>query len=79
MENTEFLKRIKELHESHTEKLLELIYEIVTKTELSDLNEDYDKKKISQKGIVIIDFLNKETNTFSMNRMNIKNALQHCI
>ena len=79
MENSEFLKRIKKLHESHTEKLLELIYEIVIKTELPDLSDDYNKMKIAQKGILIIDFLNEETNTFSINRMNIKNALQQCV
>ena len=34
MENSELLKQIEKLHHSHTEKLAELMYEIVIRTEL---------------------------------------------
>jgi hypothetical protein len=77
MENSELLKHIEEFHKSHIEKLTELMYEIVIKTELPDLSENYDKNKIAQKVILLVDFLNEKTNVFSMKRMNIKNALQH--
>jgi len=77
MENFELVKQVEKLYDSHTEKLAELMFEIVMKTELPDLSEDYDKMKIAQKAILLIDFLNEKSNTFSMKRMNIKNALQH--
>ena len=77
MENSELLKQVEKLHESHTEKLAELMYQIVIKAELPDSNEDYDKRKIARKAILLIDFLNEKSYTFSMNRMNIKNVLQH--
>ena len=79
MQNSELLKRITELHESHTEKLAELIYEIVIKEELPELSKNYDKKELAQKAILIVDFLNDKSKTFSMKRMKIKNALQHCV
>ena len=49
------------------------------KAELSELSKNYDQKKIAQKTILIVDFLNEKSKTFSMKRMNIKNALQHHI
>ncbi len=79
MGNSELLKQVEKLHESHIEKLAELMYEIVIKAELPDLNEDYDKQKIARKAILLIDFLNEKSNTFSMKRMNIKNVLQQRI
>ena len=77
MENSELLKHIEEFHKIHIEKLTELMYKIVIKTELPDLSENYDKNKIAQKIILLIDFLNEKTKVFSIKRMNIKNALQH--
>jgi len=56
MKNFELVKQVEKLYDSHTEKLAELMFEIVMKTELP---------------------LNEKSNTFSMKRMNIKNALQH--
>ncbi len=75
MENSEFLKKVEKLHESHIEKLTSLIYEIIIKTEKIDLGNNHDKIKIAQKGILLIDFLNEKSNTFSMERMNIRNIL----
>ncbi|WP_339895167.1 hypothetical protein [uncultured Algibacter sp.] len=76
MENSELIKHISELHESHAEKIVELLYEIVMKTESLDFGENYEKRKIAQKAITIIDFLNQKSETFSMKRINMKNVLQ---
>ena len=75
MENSEFIERISELHESNAEKILELIYEIVLKTELVDFGEDFEKTEIIQKGIIMIDFINEKSKTFSIKRMNMKSSL----
>lgn len=77
MENSELVKQVEKLHESHTDKLIELMYQIVIKAELPVSNEDYDKRKIALKTILLIDFLNEKSNTFSMKRMNIKNVLHN--
>ncbi len=73
MENSDLLKHIKGLHESHVEKLAELMYELIIKP---DIEEYYEKKKLAQKAILLIDFLNEKSKTFSMKRVKIKNALQ---
>ena len=75
IKNSELLKRISELNESHTEKLTELMYEIVINNELPEITEYYDKKKIAENTLLIIDFLNKNSTNFSMNRMSIANVL----
>jgi hypothetical protein len=75
MNNSNLLKHITELHESHIEKLAELMHEIVLKIELSDSN--YNKREIALKGILLINFLNEKSKTFSLKRRNIKNTLQH--
>ena len=77
IQNSELIKKISGFHNSHIEKIVELIYEIVMKTELSGLEHNVYKKKLAIKGIVMIDFLNKQSNTFSIKRMHIKNKLQH--
>ncbi|TNJ40919.1 hypothetical protein KFZ70_00560 [Tamlana fucoidanivorans] len=76
IETSELINRIAEFHESHTEKIAELIYEVVMQIESTDFGQHCEKSKLAKKGIIIIDFLNEQSNTFSMKRMNIKNALQ---
>lgn len=76
MEDSEFLNHIEKLHESHLEKLIELMFEIAVNKELNNVNEDYNKIKIAHKVILLIDFLDKKTSVYSMKRMNIKNELE---
>ncbi|AUS05226.1 hypothetical protein [Pseudotamlana carrageenivorans] len=76
MSASDVIKNISNLHESHIEKIAELIHEIILKIESSDVDLKFEKTKIAEKGIIIIDFLNENSNTFSMKRMHIKTALQ---
>ncbi|OBQ54943.1 hypothetical protein JJL45_03380 [Tamlana sp. s12] len=77
MSASDVIKKISNLHESHIEKIVELIHEIILKIESSDVDLKFEKTKIAEKGIIIIDFLNENSNTFSMKRMHIKTALQN--
>ena len=79
IDTSDLIKHISELHESHTEKIAELIYDIVVKIESLDLKENYETSKFAEKGIIIIDFLNEKSKTFSTKRMNMKNALQQAV
>ncbi len=76
MEDSALLKEITDLHESHILKLTEVIYEIIKSPVISDLIKRYEKKKLAQKTILLIDFLDERSKVFSMKRMNIKKALQ---
>jgi hypothetical protein len=79
MENSELIKHISELHESHADKILELIYEIVLKTKSVNFGEDFEKTQIIQKGIIIIDFINEKSKIFSIKRMNMKSFLKESL
>ncbi|MGJ8745094.1 hypothetical protein [Polaribacter sp.] len=76
MENSDFIEHISKMHESHAEKLSELIYEIVIKTEIVDFGENFKKTKIIKKGITIIHFINENSKTFSLKRMKMLNNLK---
>lgn len=75
IENVELLKKLKTLDESHIEKLIHILYEVVIKAEIIDF-KNYNKVKIAKKGVFLIDFLNEKSTTFSIDRMNKKNKLQ---
>jgi hypothetical protein len=79
MKNSELIEHISKLHESHIEKILELIYEIILKTESVNFGEDFEKTKIIQKGIIIIEHINEKSKTFSIERMNMKNFLKQSL
>ncbi|WP_298780066.1 hypothetical protein [uncultured Polaribacter sp.] len=79
MENSELIEHISKLHESHAEKILELIYEIILKTESVNFGEDFEKTEIIQKGIMIIDYINEKTKIFSIGRMNMGNYLKQSL
>lgn len=79
IKSTEFISVIKNLHESHIEKLAELIYTFNIKVKPIKLEENYNKKEIAKKGVVLIDYLNENSKIFSLQRMNMKKSLQQSI
>ena len=72
MENSKFIEHISKLHESHIDKILKLIYEIILKIPPESLGEKFEKTKIILKGIIIIDFIDEKSKTFSIERKNMK-------
>lgn len=76
MESQDFLKKIRNLHESHIEKLIELLYTMVQSAELTEVNRNYNKAMLSEKAVLLIYFLHANSTTFSVERMTIKNELQ---
>lgn len=72
----EFINRLKELPEVHLEKLAELLGEIINHINTPELERKYDKKELRNKGILLIDHINKKSKVYSMKRMEIKNRLQ---
>lgn len=75
LKNSELLKRMENIQLSHLEKLAELLYAMVSKSEFIDFNESSSKIKITKKAILLIDLLNEKSSTFSIKRMHMKNAL----
>jgi hypothetical protein len=75
----EFINRLKELPEVHLEKLAELLSEIIKKIDTPELKNKYNKNELANKGILLIDNINKKSKVYSMKRMEIKNVLQHRI
>tara|TARA_Y100000815_G_C13282991_1_gene477683 strand:+ start:604 stop:999 length:396 start_codon:yes stop_codon:yes gene_type:complete len=70
MKNSELTKKISGLNELHLEKLAGLI------TVVSGNSQNVFGKRIAKKGILILEYLDNHTKTFSMKRMELKNTLQ---
>lgn len=60
-------------------RIAEFICDLVVKINSLDVKEAYRTNKIAEQGIIIIDFLNEKSKTFSMKRMNLKKALRPCV
>ena len=70
MENSELIAHIRELDEQHLEKIAELISILVKKPKTENRNQ------LAKKGIVLLDFLDSHSKTFSLKRMELKNTLR---
>ena len=77
--DNELIRKIDCLNETTIEKLAELLNEIVKKLSQKENENEVDRKKLARKAIVLIEYLDDKTNTFSITRMNLKNVLQHHI
>ena len=76
LENTEFIRRIKDIDENNLELLSILISEITKKIESTTNNSNLNSRELAKKGIVLIDFIDNKSKTFSIDRMNLKKNFQ---
>jgi hypothetical protein len=76
IENDEFLGRLSNYDEILLEKLAELLYEIIQNPDSATLSQDFEKNSISKKAIVLINYIDSISTTFSLKRMQIKNRLK---
>lgn len=79
MSNSDLIMRFRTLHSTNLEKLLQLMYEIIQKAEMYSSNQVCNKRKIAEKAILISEFLDQNSSTFSIERFFMKNALQQKI
>ena len=77
MTESELQQKAETIHGSALEKLSELVYTLITNPELPDQSEYYNKALLRSKAIFLIDYLNDHTDTFSLQRMNMKMVLQN--
>ena len=75
IESSELLNHLSNLQESHIQQLVELLYQLYVKSEQLDMK----KSKIAEKAILLIDYLNENSNIFSLERMDMKNELKQNI
>lgn len=75
-ENNELLSKISDLHESNIENLAELLHEIVKKLYQENTAYGFDRKELARKAIVLIEYIDENSDTFSMDRMHLKDALK---
>jgi len=75
----ELIKIIKNVDKVNIELLIELLSEIIYKIEKLERNSEYDINELGMKVIILIDYLDSETKTLSIERMIIKMKLQNWI
>ncbi|WP_159019985.1 hypothetical protein [Algibacter sp. L3A6] len=76
MSNDDFKSVIKDLNEEHVERLTELIFEVLKKAKQTDKTTGFNTIELIKKNILLINFLDENSDTFSMERMAMKNVLQ---
>ena len=74
-ENSKLMTRVENFHEEHIEKLIELIYKTLQKSEEFEFELNFEKKELSNKLLLMIDFANEKSKSFSVVRMNMKSQL----
>jgi len=76
IENSELINHIKDIDETNLELLTILVVETVKKLQSTNNNYSIDSKELAKKAIVVIDYIDDKSKTFSINRMNLKKELQ---
>ncbi|UMB62170.1 hypothetical protein MHL31_08225 [Lutibacter sp. A80] len=76
LNNDELLEKTNNLHESHLEKLAELLHEVIKKMNQENKEYGLNREELTKKAIVLIDYIDSNSTTFSIDRMHLKNALQ---
>ena len=79
MQNSTLIEKISDLQKVHIEKLVEILYEVIKKNDLIETKKIYDGNKLTEKTLLLIEHIDKNSNTFSLKRLNLKNVLQHRI
>jgi hypothetical protein len=77
MENVKLIEKVKRIQSEHFEKLIELLYQTIQKSEEFTKDFDFEKKEISNKLLLMIEFANEKSNSFSVERMNMKTHLKN--
>jgi len=70
------LAKIKDTDRVNIELLTSLLAKIIEKIQDLEKQSDYDIAELSKKAIVLIEYIDHETKTFSMERMNLKKKLE---
>jgi len=73
---SDLLNKVKEAGQENIYVLAELLALLVKKIQEVNKAEDYSLKEIINKGVVLIDFLDKQTKIYSIKRMALKKELQ---
>ena len=79
MSNSNFIEKIRDLHESHTDKLVELLFEIIQKMDSNETEQGFNKHHLIEKSLLLIEYIDNNSTTFSVSRLNIKNTFQQLI
>ncbi len=79
MSNSNFIEKIRDLHESHTDKLVELLFEIIEKMDSIETEQGFNKHPLIEKSLLLIEYIDNNSTTFSVSRLNIKNTFQQLI
>ena len=74
-ENWVFITKVESFYEEHLEKLIELIYKTLQKVNEFNVQLSFEKKELTNKLLQIIDFADEKSESFSIERMNMRGQL----
>eukprot|EP00389_Voromonas_pontica_P013085 GDKH01020167.1.p1 GENE.GDKH01020167.1~~GDKH01020167.1.p1 ORF type:complete len:143 (+),score=24.42 GDKH01020167.1:401-829(+) len=73
--DSELMEKVKNIHEVHLEKLIELMFQTIQKSEEFNAQLNIEINELSKKLLLMIDFANEKSNSFSVERMNMKTKI----
>ena len=76
IDKSELIEKLKNIDTNNLELLTKLLSEIIYKIDKLEKRNSYDIYQLAKKVIVLIEYLNTETQIFSMERMQLKSKLQ---
>jgi len=79
MTDADFLKTIETIDQQNLEFFTELLSEISKKVTFFKKEKDENTKELALKAILLLDYIDKTSKTFSLKRMTLKNDLQKTI
>lgn len=74
-ENLKLRDKMVTYHDDHLETLIEILFKIIQKSQEFNVELNFDKKELSKKLLLMIDFANEKSKSFSVERMNMKTQL----
>lgn len=74
-DNSKLMDRVESFHEVDIEKLIELLFQTIQKSEELEVELNFEIEELSNKLLLMIDFANEKSKSFSVERMNMKTHL----
>ena len=75
IDKAELIERIKNIDKANIELFVELLSKIIEKISELKKEKEYSTNELASKGVMLIEFLDKTTEIFSIERMNLKTKL----
>lgn len=76
LQQQDLILKLKNLHKIHLEKIAEIFYHVVKNMDVNGEDNQFHRTRLKNNTLILFDYINQHSSTFSLQRMNLKNDLQ---